>query len=746
MLKFLFSFLVFISLSTGFVNAEKVNKILINGNERVSDDTVLLFGEINLYEDYDNNKLNKILQNLYDTNFFKDVKVELNNNILNIKLVENPIIKSVTIEGIKAKKIREPILDSLKLKKNNSFNEYFARIDRDNIINGLKASGYYFADVKLSISENKDNSVNIIYNIDLGKKAVIHKIKFIGDKKFRNRKLFKIIVSEENKFWKFISRKKLLNESRIELDTRLLTNFYKNKGYYNVKVESSFAQFLDEGNFDLVFNINAGEKFFFNELDLKLPSNYNIDNFSKITDIFKEIKNEPYSFNSIEKILEEIESVALNKEFESINATVEETIVGKNKLNFSVFIDELPKMYVERINIVGNNITRENVIRNRLTLDEGDAFNKILHAKSISSIKALNFFKTVNSEIVDGSTDSKKIINIEVEEKPTGEISAGAGIGTSGGSIAFGIKENNFLGRGIEFSSDLELTDESIRGKFFIVNPNYKGSDNRLIAGVQSSENDRMSSFGYKTTKTGFNIGTRFEYFEDLFFTPSVTSFYESLKTSSTASNALKKQKGTYFDTDINYALDYDKRNQKFQPTKGFRSKFDQSIPVISDTNSIINGYEFVYYNEIFEEAISTFSFYSRAINSISGEDVRISERLYIPSNKLRGFEAGKVGPIDNEDFVGGNYVMAMNLAATLPNVLPNIQNADFSVFFDAGNVWGVDYSSTINDSSKIRSSVGIGVDWYTPVGPLSFSYAGIISRKDTDKKEAFRFNLGTTF
>ena len=746
MLKTLNFVLLIFFIIFNFASATVVEKIEITGNKRVSSDTVILFGEIDLNKDLSQYDLNKILKNLYNTNFFKNIKIEIVNNTLNIQIEENPIIQSVKINGIKAEKIKEPILKALNLKDNNSYNEYQAKSDKDLVINILKNSGYYFAKVQLNINYNDNNSVDLIYNIDLGNKAKIRKIKFIGDKKYKNNKLFNVIVSEENKFWKFLTKNKLLNKGRIDLDKRLLKNFYKNKGFYNVKIESSFAQFLDDGKFDLVFNINAGEKFFFDELDIIIPDEYDRDNFSKIENLFSELKGEPYSFNSIEKILDQVELIALNQQYESINATVDQKIAPNNKINFSIYIDELKREYIERINIIGNNITREEVIRNELVIDEGDAFNKILHKKSLNNLQSLNFFKTVNSKITEGSSANSKIIEIEIEEKPTGEISAGAGVGTSGGTISFGVVENNFLGRGIEFGSNLELTDESIRGLLSLNNPNFQGSEQSLIASLQSSETDRMVNFGYKTTKTGFNIGSEFEYYEDLYITPKISSYYESLKTSSTASKNLKKQKGTYFDTDLNYSIDYDRRNQRFQPSNGFRSKFTQSIPLISDNNSITNGYEFNKYEELTDVMVGTFSFFTKSINSISGDDVRISERLFMPGNKLRGFERGKIGPIDNNDYVGGNYLAAINIAATLPNLVPSIQNADFSVFFDAGNIWGVDYDSTINDSNALRSAVGVAIDWYTPIGPLSFSLSETISKKTTDKTESFRFNLGTTF
>ena len=741
---FLVQFLVLLVLSSA--NAEKIDKINIIGNERISKDTIIIFSEIDIEQDFDNQKINNVLKKLYNTNFFSDIKIDLKNNTLTIIVVENPIIQDVQILGIKANKLKQPLFEAIKLKKNNSFNDYLVKKDRDLILNILKTNGFYFADIKLEKIENQNNTVSLIYNIELGKKAKIRKIKFIGDKKYKNRKLFRIIASEEDKFWKFISNNKLLDQRRIELDARLLENYYRNKGFYMVKIDSTFAEFLDDGMFDLTFNINAGEKFFFNKLKLDIPSDYDKNNFSRIESLFEKLKDKPYSYNAIEKILKEVEIIALQEEYDSINATVEENIVEKNKLDFTIFIDEMEKHFVQRINIIGNNITREDVIRNNLILDEGDTFNKILHNKSINNLKALGFFKSVSSEIVQGTDKKSKVVNIEVEEKPTGEISAGAGVGTSGTMIGFSVKENNFLGRGIKFASNLELTDETIRGKFSVANPNFKGSDQSVFANIESSETNRLTNFGYKTTKTGFSLGSRFEYYENVFLSPSVSTYYESLKTDSSASAIIEKQKGSYFDSDFDYLIDYDLRNQKFQTSDGFRSRFSQSIPVVSDSYGLINGYEFNFYEELMDEMISSFTFYAKSVNSITGDDVRISERLYMPSRKLRGFQRGKVGPVDSNDYVGGNYVSSLNFAATLPNVMPNWQTADFSIFFDAGNVWGVDYSSSVDDSNTIRSAAGISLDWHTIVGPLSFSFANALTKASTDKTESFRFNLGTTF
>ena len=208
----------------------------------------------------------------------------------------------------------------------------------------------------------------------------------------------------------------------------------------------------------------------------------------------------------------------------------------------------------------------------------------------------------------------------------------------------------------------------------------------------------------------------------------------------------MKKQEGSYFDTFFNQSFSYDKRNQKYKTSDGYISRFTQKVPIISDTYTLTNGYDYKIYNQWLNENIASLGFYVKATNSLDGDYVKLSDRLYLPSSKLRGFENGKVGPKDGTDFIGGNYVSTINVATTLPQILPSLQNTDFSLFFDAANIWGIDYNSTLADDSKIRSSIGIAVNFFTPVGPLNFSLSEPISKGKNDITEFFRFNLGTTF
>ena len=736
-----FIFILFCNTSSG----EIVKKIVIEGNVRISNETINIFSQVAINDDLSFVEIDNILKKIYSTGFFADVKIKFEENILNIKVVENPIIQNITYDGIKAQKIKDVITENLKLSDRSSFNEILLMEDKNQIINSLKSIGYYFADVQVFKEELEDNKIDIIYKINLGEKAKIKKISFLGNKVFKDNKLKRLIISEEYKFWKIISGRKYLNSDIVQLDTRLLRNYYLNKGFHDAVINTSFAKLINDEGFELIFNIDAGKKFFFNNLNLNLPLDFDKENFNELENVFIEIKNEPYSLFSIEKIIEKIENITLNEEYRSISVLIDKKIF-ENKIDIDFNIEKTEDILVERINIFGNFVTRENVIRNRFFVDEGDPYNEILKNKTLNEIRSLNFFKNVEIDVVDGSSINSKILNITVEEKPTGEIAAIAGVGTSGNTIGFSVKENNFLGKGISLDSNLSLSTDSIKGLFSVTNPNVFNSDKSISTSIESSELDKFTEYGYKTSKTGFLVSTNFEYLDDFRLGIGSSSYYQNIETNSTASEAQKKQRGDYFDSYLKLDFDYDKRNQKYQTSSGFRSFYSLDIPLISETNTLINSYNYQNYIELYENNITSFSWYLNSVNSISNKDVKLSERLYVPSSKLRGFVYGRVGPKSGSDYVGGNYVSAINLVSTLPQLLENSQNLDFSIFFDAANVWGVDYDSSINDSNDIRSSLGIALDWLTPIGPLNFSLSQPITKSATDEVETFRFNLGTTF
>ncbi|MDA9898729.1 outer membrane protein assembly factor BamA [Candidatus Pelagibacter ubique] len=605
--------------------AQTISEIKVDGNKRISKESIIIFGDIDFNKSYNDDDLDMVLKNIYETNFFKEINLKINNSILEISVIENPIIEYVQINGIKSTKLTELLFDKIKLKNRSSYIESLFLSDLNLVKNILKSSGYYFADVKTTSTLNEEqNSTRLTYDINLGKRAKIHEVQFIGDKKIKDRKLMNIITSEESKFWKFISQSIYLNSERIELDKRLLTNFYKNNGYYNVKITNSFVEFNNEDSFKLIFNINSGEKFIFNELTLVLSDDYDSKYFTKINESLVDLKNQEYSLDKVEKILREVDKIALTKQYQFIDASLDETIIDNNKLNISFSLKDNEKFYVEKINILGNNYTIEEVIRNFLIVDEGDPYNEILFNKSVNNIKAKNIFSKVETNIVPGSSEGLKVVNLTVEEKPTGEISLGAGVGTSGGTIGGGIKENNFLGKGIKLNSNLQFSENSIKGQFIYEKPNFNYSDNSLFTSIRSTSTDNITDFGYKTSDLGVSLGTSFEQFENLYFRPEVDISYEKLETTSAASTSLKKQEGNYFDSYFNYSLDYDLTNKRFRPDEGFRNIFQQELPVMSDNYEIVNSFESTRYQKI-SDTVTKVSFYGKAVNSLNNEDVRIS-------------------------------------------------------------------------------------------------------------------------
>ncbi len=725
-------------------NSEIIKKFEIRGNDRVSNQTIIIFSNLNIGDDVNQSILNNALKEIFNTNYFKDVSIFLDNGIVKINVSENPIIQSVEISGIKKKKILEKIKEiTSKIEKypfiENQINEQVILLK-----NILKSYGYYFVKLDTLINSNDNNTVDLIYNFNLGDIAKINKINFIGNKIFRDNTLRNVIISEESSFWKFITRNKFVDSNRIKADIARLNTFYKNRGYYDVVVKSTSTIINEDNQFELIFNIDSGNKYYFNNFIFSPNQNIpkeSVDKFKKKTN---NLKGKKYSKRVINDLVEDLNQFALRNEFIFINARFEEKVVQNNLIDIEINFDQLDKNFVERINVLGNFITDEKVIRNTLIIDEGDPYNKILFDKSIQNLKARNIFKSVNYKTENVNSSNKKIIDIKVEEKPTGEIFAGAGTGTTGTSLTAGIKENNYLGLGITLDTNFTITDDTLKGKFSVLNPNYKNSDKSIKTTLENTTNDFMSSSGYKTNIFGFTLGTEFEQMTDFYVNLETLSFYEDLETSSKANSIIKRQEGNYFENLISYSISYNRLDQNYQPTDGFINKFSQTLPIISDDASLENSFTSSIYHSINENLILSANLYLKAINSLD-DNVRISKRVYVPGRRLKGFESGKIGPKDGTQYIGGNYATALNLNSTLPNFLFENDSIDFNFFIDMANVWEVDYNNSL-DSNKIRSSTGISLNWYSAIGPLTFSYAIPLSEAETDITEKFRFQIGTSF
>ena len=302
------------------------------------------------------------------------------------------------------------------------------------------------------------------------------------------------------------------------------------------------------------------------------------------------------------------------------------------------------------------------------------------------------------------------------------------------------------MGRGIKLDTSLFLTEEKISGSLSVNNPNFNYTGNAVFASFDVSSTDMSATSGYESSKTGFSLGTQFEQYQNIYFSPSITAVYEDIEVKDSASTTVKKMDGSFSNLDFVYGITVDRRNQAFQPTSGYRTSFRQSLPLLIDQSSIMNGLDIKGYHAFSEDVIGVAKFYGRAINGVNNDDVRLTSRLFLPARKLRGFNTRKVGPKDGEDWVGGNYITAIGFEAQLPNLLPESTRTDISVFLDSGNVWSVDYSDTIEDASKLRSAVGVSANVFTVIGPLTFTIAQDITKGANDETQTYNFRIGTSF
>ncbi|MDC1157946.1 outer membrane protein assembly factor BamA [Pelagibacteraceae bacterium] len=744
MIKKIITIVLFTSCVFSISNAEIVKQIIIKGNKRISDETIKVYGDIKLNKDLSESNVNEVINNLYSTDFFESIDAKIENNILKINLVEYEIINRLIITGEKKKANKEQIKKLIQLKEKKSFIKSYLAKDIEIIKKLYSSLGYNFSTVDAKIKKTENNNLDLVIEINRGEKTQISSINFLGNKKIRSKRLKDIIASEEHKFWKFLSKNTSLSENLINLDKRLLLNYYKSIGFYDIKINSNFAEINELGEAKLIYNIDEGKRYTINKISTNIDTVLDKKIFFPLNKSFKKYAGDYYSPFKVKKILEELDQLIENNNLQFIEHNVKETAIN-DSINIVFNIFEGEKNLIERINVTGNYATNENVIRGELLLDEGDPLTNINLEKSIAEIKQRRIFKTVTHEVVEGSKKNLKIININVEEQPTGEVGAGAGIGTSGGTIAFNIKENNWLGEGKSVALDVQLDEESIVGGLTFSNPNYDFLGNSLNYNITSEQNDKPDQ-GYENTIISTGIGTSFEQYKNVRVNLGLSASYDDLRTESSATASLKKQSGNFGEIAGQYGFTIDNRDRVFMPTSGSIMSFGQTFPFYADKSFISNTLTLSKYKSLNENVVGSGKLFLSAINGLGGDDARISKRKGLSSKRLRGFERNKIGPVDGNDHVGGNYAAAINFETNLPKLLPENTNADISLFLDFGSVWGVDYDSTIDESNKLRSSTGAALNWLSPIGPMNFVLSQNLSKASTDKTESFAFNLGTTF
>jgi outer membrane protein insertion porin family len=739
------SIIIFFIILTNVSFAE-IKKINIVGNARVNSATIESLVDKKT-SNIDSIYINNLTKKIYDTDFFADVKIFFNQEVLTINVIENPIVNFFYINGIKDSDL-DQANKIITLKENSIFSSSKLKKDIEATREFLNASGYYQASIDPEVIKIDNNQINLIINIDKKEISKIKNIYFIGNKYFSNSQLMDVITSSEDGWWKFFSTS-ALSEQRIEYDKQLLKEFYKSKSFYDVQIESAFASVDKNNKFTLTYSINSGKKYKFGDYDLKVSGlalkEEDIKEIKNISN--KLLKNEFYSPLTINKINKQITDFLESRKFGNFEINIQDVKAADDKINIIVQLNEGQKSLVNKINIQGNTITEEKVIRDNLILSEGDQLNSSKVKKSIDNVKSKQLFSKVDYKIEDSDKKNFKDLNLFVKEQPTGNVSAGVGYGTNGGLFEASVNERNFLGQGINLNFTGRFSTDVIRGELSYLDPNYKNSNKELAASLFSEVDDYKNS-GYQNKRVGTKFATKYEIYEDIFFRPNLGVQFDKLEVTGNISSLLRSRQGDYVTTLLGYNFLFDQRDSKFTPTSGSIIYFDQNIATFfSDIPTVQTGLGATFYKELLNENyIGSIKARLANVVAFNDKDVKLSDRIFSSANDLRGFEQRGVGPVDSGDHIGGNNLATLSLKSTFPNPIPENLRATTFLFLDMGNVWGADYSSSISNSSKLRTSTGIALDVMSPIGPLSFTYSIPLSKASTDKEQNFLFNIGSSF
>ena len=748
LLKYLLSVFVCLILLLNSSSAESVknSNIIIEGNKKISANTIVEL--LNLTGNIANSKnLNEYQKKLFQSNFFKSVDVSFNNKKIFIRVIENPIVDYIFIEGIESEQLLNKIKDTLELKENALFSEVLLNSDIKKISTFLRSQGYFKSNIEFKAVKPSADKINIFFNIDTNKKFSINNIFFIGDKKIKNSKLLSVITSRPKSLFSFFSSANTPSSERVDFDISLLKKYYLDRGHYNVQIPSGSIKVIDDSSVDIIFTVNAGNQFTIKNIKIEDVNSILLDaDITSIKKIAEPLQNDLYSLSFLKTIQNKI-STYLDKN--SLNANLAYDIQQLDANNMAIVFninENSKKTYIRNIIIKGNDLTEEKVLRNNIDFAEGDLLTKLKISNSIDKLKTTGFFKDVKIKQNNVSNSDNVDIEIKIVESPTGEIGAGVGVGSNGSNVSFNFKENNLLGKGLGFSVLGSLGTESVSANIFLTNPDFANSGNLLKTGVYVSKYENETS-GYENKIIGSSVSTGFEWFEDVNLNYGISVDIDDLTAEGSASSLIKSRDGQFFTNKFFYSVTEDKRDKKFKSEDGYIVGFGQDIAHLgSDIPYLQNSIFGSFYNKFNESFIGTIRYKVKSINSFeNSKDIKLSDRLFLSDNELRGFKFRSFGPKVDKDFIGGNYSYSTTFSSTVPNFLPESWNSSSSVFLDVGNIWGTDFEVT-NEANQMRSSIGLGFSWFSPIGPIAVSYAEPIQKSSSDEIEKFNFKLGGVF
>ncbi|MFS8181709.1 outer membrane protein assembly factor BamA [Pseudovibrio denitrificans] len=760
-------------IGAGVAEAAVVNKIVVNGATRIEDETVRNYLTIRPGKSFSAIDIDESLTTLYATGLFADVSIEQRGGTLVVDVKENPVIGKISFEG--NKRLTDQALQSVvRSSERSMLTRARVQSDAQNLLEAYRRSGRYRASVEPKIIERANNRVDLVFEIEEGDKTGVARISFIGNKAFSDGYLREQIQTRESGFLGWLRTTDVYDPDRLEVDQEALRQFYYQKGYADFRVVSAVADLDREQNiFYVTFTVDEGEQYEFG--DIEIDTSLSAIDPEAMRQYLRTQSGDTYNSLEVEKTLEALtlEVSKAGYAFAQVRPRGERDYENKT-VSITYLIEEGPRVYVERINVRGNDRTREYVIRREFDLAEGDAYNRILLDKAERRLRNTRYFKNVRITRQQGSAPDRVIINVDVEEQPTGEVSFGVGYSTSDGVIGdISITERNFLGRGQYVKAAVGGGTDNQKYEFKFVEPFFMGR--RISAGLDVYRRvyDQNSSRAYEEQTTGGAVNFGLPLREDELTLNLFYKLYQRDLTRSDSTGIGQNQcapgvslgvcdsLGEYTTSLAGFSLVYNTLDNNLNPRDGYVASYEQEIAGLGGQSQYLRGqFKASAFEELYAEwgLVGLVKGSAGYIESI-GNRLRVTDQYQGSPDRIRGFATNGYGPRDETggDALGGKYYVAGTVEGQFPfPVFPEELGLSGAVFADAGSLWGVDSDLAnviTSDGSQIqsedfylRASVGFGVLWQSPFGPLRADFAWPVLKNDVDETQVFKLSGGTRF
>ncbi|MTH35684.1 outer membrane protein assembly factor BamA [Paracoccus limosus] len=758
----------------GAAAAYVFSNVSIQGNQRIEPATILSYLDLPRGQNVSAGDLNAALQRLQGSGLFETVQLVPSGGTLTVKVAEYPTINTIAFEGNKKLK-DENLAEIVKSKSRRVYSPAQAEADAAEISKVYASQGRLAARVDPKIIKRDGNRVDLVFEVREGDLTEIERIGFVGNRAFSDQKLRNVLQTKQAGILRTFIKRDTFSPDRLPVDEKLLTDFYRSRGYADFKVQAVAPEVARERDaFYITFKIQEGPRYSFGKVNTisEVPgvdaAEFQAQNRVK--------QGEIYNPTTIDTTIRRMEALALRKGLNFVNVEPRITRNERNQtLDLTFALTRGQRVFVERIDIEGNTTTLDEVIRRQFATVEGDPFNPREIRNSAERLRALGYFSDVQAETRQGTNPDQVIVDVNVEEQPTGSLSFGASYGVSAGvGFNLSLSEKNFLGRGQQVNLSFATGSGSKSSGLTFVEPYFLGRDLKARVQLWYNTTDRLNA-DYNTRSVGFQTGMEFPISESsrlelrYKLSKDTLSDVEKIHVDPESgervgsSPILYLEQGGYFTSALGYTYSYDSRTAGLDPLNSYRLRFSQDFAgvggdVKSVTTSIYAGAES---NAWRENVTFLAEFEAGAVHMLSDQNSRFLDR-YSGNGKIRGFEPNGYGPRDlnapNEDALGGNYFWALRTEVQFPLGLPEEYGIKGGLFADAGSVWGLNNvngatdesgngrSNIVDDGMHVRAAVGASLFWTTPIGPLRFNFAKALAKEDYDKEQAFDLTISTKF